>query len=1420
MKRLEIRLLGGLNLTLDQKTVTRLGTQKTRALFAYLALQPGQMMSREQMAALLWGDFPDERARHSLRQAIHTLRRAIGPHLIAETDSIAFNTESDYWLDVEEFSILNSQFSVENLTAAVELYRGEFLAGLVVKDSLAFDEWLFFERERLKRQYLTTLSQLSDILASEGDLGGAIEYAIRLVSHDPIQEQAHRRLMRLYHQSGDRNAALRQYQDCKDTLWHELGAEPEPETTVLYQHILQTDAAADRAIPLDARSRYRMEEILGQGSSGIVRAAHDGLLNRPVALKLLTSVADDPEAAQQLLDAARHLARLAHPNVASTYDAGYLGETPYVALQPAVGTPLSEIAPLPLPRLLDVIEQVASALGYAHQHGILHGDVRPANIFVGDDGMVQIVGFTLIPLHISPDISLKDAAYLPPELAQGRPPDHRADLYSLGVTLYELAVGHLPFTGQTPLAIISQHMNVPPVPPRSLRPDLPPDLETVILRLLAKRPQDRYATTEEVSADLQRIRYQLEGQAFIEQATAPEGETPGASLLDRIARGRLFGRERELEELKAHWQRAVEGQPHVVLLSGEPGIGKTRLVRELMVYARLQGAAVLRGRCYEQEVAVPYRPFTAAFQDYTASQPVETLRRQVGASAAELARLVPALRQKLDLIAPNPPLNRPEERVRLFDHVAAFLRTIAAERSVILFLDDLQWADEASLLLLQHLARHVYDVPMLALGAYREAELTRRHPLQKVLVELNQERLITRLPLRQLDRQAVGDMARTMCATEIVPAVIDAIYKETEGNPFFVEEVIKALVEEDALYPDRTPWPQRDWTTLRIPQSIHATISHRLDQVSPESTRLLAQATVIGRRFPLNLLLAVTDLNEDAALDALDEAVSAQLIQPPQPGTGEIYAFQHTLIAQTLYEELNVRRRARLHGQVGQAVERIHADELDSRVEELAHHFAQAYGAKDEEKAITYNIRAGDRAREVYAHEEALRYYRVALDLLEDKPLDPRQGSIWEAIGDISYLISRYDSALKAYGHALEFDSEATIQATLERKTGLVHDRRGDYAQALFHLEKAHLALYKAGAEDVSQERALVWASQADISFRLGELQRAREACLAGLAQLQGSTHYYQLAFLHRTLGSIVWREGKTREALSHHQQSLELAQRANDLEGTIAALSNLGLTARLAGEWDKAIVWSHEALSLAEKVGDYRGMSYAHRVLGTTFWRQGRLDDAERHVARGLEIAEKIQDRDHIAQLHVYLAAIYADTDAQDWDRAWEHLGQAEAIAQELGSSALLALICVIQAELYIREENWDQALTILSQAGDIDNAAPWLKSDFYQRSALAHLGRGDVEIALSHARQALEIATAHEQPYEIATAEQTLARALTQNGQKEAAATQFASAIAHLEALGSHRELARAKERYHLVKRESTKSVDRKEHHEQPSL
>jgi len=1393
---LQIRLLGGMNLTLDGKTLTRLGTQKARALLAYLVMHPGQMLPREQIATLLWGDSPDERARHSLRQAIHTLRQALADYFLVEPDRLAFNSASDYWLDAEVFASLCAEPTIEHLTQAAALYRGEFLADLVVRDSLAFEEWLFFERDRLERLYLAALSQLSDALAATGDLDRAIEHAQRLVSLNPLQEQAQRQLMRLYHQNGNRAAALQQYQTCQQTLWRELGAEPEPETTALYQHLLESDAVDDRALPMDAKSRYRLGDILGQGSSGIVRTAHDLLLDRPVTLKLLTSVANDPIAARKLLDAASRLARLAHPNIASIYDAGYLGEMPYVALQPAIGAPLSKHPQPPLAILLEIVEQVANALDHAHRHDILHGDVRPANVFVSDDGMVQLVGFTLVPIQVSPDISLKDAAYLPPELAQGQSPDHRSDLYSLGVSLYELTTGQLPFPGQTPLAIISQHIDVAPVPPRSRHPDLPPELEAITLRLLSKRPQDRPDNALSVSHALARIRHQLEGQAIIEQAVTPAGKAPTASLLDRIARGRLIGRERELDELLAHWQRTEERQSHFVLLSGEPGIGKTRLARELIVYARLKGAITLWGRCYEQEVAVPYRPFIDAFKDYMAGQPLETLHRQIDPSAAELVRLVPGLSDRLGPITPNPPLPPHEERLRLFDGVATFLRTLAAERSALLFLDDLHLADEASLLLLQHLVRHIYDVPLLILGAYRETELSRQHPLPRLLVELNQERLVSRLALRRLDQHAVGELIQAMYDVAITPDGVQAIYRETEGNPFFVEEVVKAMVEEDVLQTEKPAMSIQDWIAHRIPQSINDSISRRLDRVSPESTHLLTLAAVIGRRFPLDLLLAVTDLDEEAALDALDEAVAAQLVRPFQPDVGQIFVFQHPLIAQTLRKELNVRRRARLHARVGQAIERIYAEQIHNWLEELAYHFAQAHGQENAARAITYNILAGDRARQVYAHEEAIRYYRVALDLLEEQPQDTRQGQIWESIGDISYLISRFEASLAAYRKAVEFAGSALSQAVLERKTGLIHARRGDYTRALYHLERAQVALLGSESEHGSQERALIWASQADIYFRLGQLARAREACLAGLSKLQDSQHYAQLAFLHRTLGSVALREGKTPEALKHHAQSLALARQAQDIEGTVAALANLSIASRHAGNWEQALSFGQEGLTLAERVGNYRGASFAHFGLGTTLWRKGQLDQAIQHIGQGLQIAIKIQDRNQMAQLHAYLATILFEADPQNLSTAQEHLRQSESLARELGSSGLVALTRLIQAEMFNSQQVWESALQALSDTTDVEASAPWLKADFDRALALAHLGVGAAEQALYHARRALETATAHSYPYEIATAEQVLAQVLARIGQQQAAEAHLTSAIARLKTLGSRLELGRAQE------------------------
>jgi hypothetical protein len=268
----------------------------------------------------------------------------------------------------------------------------------------------------------------------------------------------------------------------------------------------------------------------------------------------------------------------------------------------------------------------------------------------------------------------------------GQEIDARTDLYALGVMLYELTANRLPFTADDPIAVISQHLYAPITPPSTFNAAISPALDALIVKLLSKRPSDRPASALAV-------KQAIDSAHLVRIDTGQLVQPEGLSLLDRIVRGRLVGRQVELSQLQELWTHAQrEGHSHLALISGEPGVGKTRLAHDVMVYAQLNGAVVLRGGCYEYEAATPYLPFAEALRDWVNTRTPDELRARLGSNAFELARLAPEIEVKIGPLPPSPPLPSNDERLRLFDHIARFLQKIAAERSLLLFLDDLHWA--------------------------------------------------------------------------------------------------------------------------------------------------------------------------------------------------------------------------------------------------------------------------------------------------------------------------------------------------------------------------------------------------------------------------------------------------------------------------------------------------------------------------------------------------------------------------------------------------------------------------------------------------------------------------------------------------------------------------------------------------------
>ncbi|MFB3093449.1 MAG: AAA family ATPase, partial [Dehalococcoidia bacterium] len=562
-------------------------------------------------------------------------------------------------------------------------------------------------------------------------------------------------------------------------------------------------------------------------------------------------------------------------------------------------------------------------------------------------------------------------SYMPPEQAMGGEVTPQSDLYSLGAMLYEMVTGRPPFLGDDSVAIIGQHINTPPVAPTWHNSACPRPMEALILRLLAKDPSERPGSASDVLAALDGMDLTATSEASVEDAQP----------LDSLAGGVFVGRQREMGELKACLEDALSGRGRLVTLVGEPGIGKTRTAQELATYAGLRSAQVLWGRCYEEQGMPPYWPWVQAIRSYVRERDPEQLRSEMGAGAADIAEIVSDVKDRLPDLRPPPQLESPEQaRFRLFDSITSFLKSASQKQPLVLVLDDLHWADQPSLLLLQFVARELSGARLLLVGTYRDMELSRQHPLAETLGELTRERLFQRVLLRGLSQQDVARFIEVAAGVDPPSGLAEAVHTQTEGNPLFVTEVVRLLVQEGELTQESEA---RDSWTVRIPEGVREVIGRRLNRLSQRCNETLTIASVIGREFELRQLAPlVDDMSEDRLLEVLEEALAARVIEELPQAVGR-YQFTHALIRETLIQELSATRRTRLHARIAEALEQLYESNVEAHAAELAHHFAEAETILGTERLVQYSLLAGEQALAAYAYEEALSHFQRGLEAKE-----------------------------------------------------------------------------------------------------------------------------------------------------------------------------------------------------------------------------------------------------------------------------------------------------------------------------------------------------------------------------------------------------------------------------------------------------
>jgi predicted ATPase/DNA-binding SARP family transcriptional activator len=719
----------------------------------------------------------------------------------------------------------------------------------------------------------------------------------------------------------------------------------------------------------------------------------------------------------------------------------------------------------------------------------------------------------------------------------------------------------------------------------------------------------------------------------IEPATTAGDSAPRLPLPAAVTAAHqdpFVGRAADLEALALAYAQVVGGARRLVLLSGEPGIGKTRLATQFALRAHDQGAVVLHGRC-DEEALLALQPFVEALRHYVRECQQQRLAAQLQLVSGELRRIVPELADRIrDL--PEPLAGDPDgARSRLFEAVCSLLCEIAQSTPVVLVLDDLHWADKATLLLLKYLARYPGPARLMVLGTYRETELDVDHPLRATLADLRRELHLEQRALAPLDAAAVSRLVDVHAGDAASSGLRRIIHERTEGNAFFVVEVLRHLTESGAIGETGAAEPDVATGQRAVPVVVQDVISRRVARLGPATSRLLLAASVLGRTFELDVLQRLSNLGEDDLLDALEPAVRARVVEEAAGAAGR-YTFSHALIRDSVYGGLTKTRRALLHRRAAAALEQAHPVRIEPHLAELAHHFAQAGSSDDLVKAIEYGTRAGEHAISQLAYEQAAAHFRQTIELIDAADPERRQrqrcdlviaqGEAERRAGDPAYRQTLLGGARLAQElndpDRLARAALANTYGTFSAGQGVDHDRVAVLRAALDSYDVAD-----------SPTRAALLAL---LALELGtdhdwRLRQSLSDDAVAMARRAGDPHTLALVLTQSSLAKLGPQTGS--ELRTNLREAIELSAGLKDplLAGHAACLG--AHVAMRVGELHTADQMLARLTAVAEQLRQPFLRYYDVVAQAKRYTISGPADEAERLAFTALEIGRSIGQRD-----------------------------------------------------------------------------------------------------------------------------------------------------------------------------------------------
>ncbi|HEU5315316.1 MAG TPA: AAA family ATPase [Chloroflexota bacterium] len=872
---------------------------------------------------------------------------------------------------------------------------------------------------------------------------------------------------------------------------------------------------------------------------------------------------------------------------------------------------------------------------------------------------------------------------------------------------------------------------------------------------------------------------------------APGGARWISDRADTGGRAALVGRDAEIERIEDALEALFAGRGGLVLLAGEAGIGKSRLAAEVAERVRRRGGTALVGAAYEQEGRLPYGPFVEALDQIGAGVAPGGLRALFGADATDFARLPPVAASAMRA-----------DRQRLFAGIADLLRKHAAAGPLLVVLDDLQFADEASLQLLHYLARTMQDCAVLFLGTFRPEDADAAGPLEplgQMVHALQRESLSLRLDLGRLDpRESDLLVAALLDGAPVDRMVFEAVQRLAAGNPFFTEEVVRTLRERGQLQLVGGRW-RLAGEHVPLPGPVLDLLVNRLDRLGPDAMQVLGAAAVVGLEASYPLLRLVSDLPDATALDALDRCLASHALQETTGG----YRFGHPLQRAAVYERLSRARRTVLHGRVAAALEQLHSEQAAQPSESLAHHWALS---EQPARAVPYLVQAGDRAAAVHANEAAGAAYRRALDLLGAPERDPRfAAELWEKIGDLHALAGESTRDEDAYRAAIRLLSAETSPppdrlVRLHRKTAYAALARHDVDGATPHLEAAETIV--GGPADPpdptdTPEWGRVRLVRALWLWEQGRYVEGRQAAEESATAARQRRERMDLVKAYMTLALVFHSSGEWKRGLAIEVEHLGAAADADPRLGLLFdAHACLGEYHLYGGTSFEAIeAYANHTLELATRAGAQRAQALAWLLRGGALLMRGRWDDAHPSLERSLEIqaavgapAGQAFALQRLAELSVYRG---------DHAAADDHLRRAFGLV--LGPSmaphvlgrlrATAALNALERGDPTAASQIVERAVEAAMRTGECATCSALL----HPVASQVYAALGDPQRAAHHADLAARVAAHWDTGYWRAMAEMAHAAVLQARAEHQAAAQRFLAAAGAFEHIGQPYDTAR---------------------------